>query len=44
MILPGLVDRELKKGLLLPVVELLIGLRAEIVQRRVTATPAVERL
>jgi hypothetical protein len=37
-----LVDRELSKGQRLLTEELLIGLRAEIVQRRVTATPIVE--
>jgi len=38
------VDRELSKSLLLLIVELLTGSRAEIVQRQVSATPIVERL
>ena len=39
-----MVNRELSKGQRLLTEELLIGLRAETVQRRVTATPIVERL
>ena len=39
-----LVDRELSTGQHLSTGEMLIGLRAELVQRRVTETPIVERL
>ena len=37
-------DRGLSEGSLVLMVELFIGLRAEVVQRRVTATAIVERL
>ena len=39
---PGFVGRELSEGPLLLIVELLIGFRAERVQRRVSATSVAE--
>lgn len=41
---PGFVDRGLSKGPLLPIVQLLVGIGAEIVQCRVAPTEVVERL